>query len=669
MADNTVSSLNTCQNGGTLTPGMPGSGIYTCTCPTGFGGTYCDQACSAGEFGPGCTGTCHCADGGSVCDVMTGVCSSGGCAAGWEGISCQTACTDGTFGQDCTGDCHCASGGSVCDVMTGICSSGGCAAGWRESNCQTACSPGEFGSDCAHTCHCAGGDSVCPADTGVCTSEGCAAGWQGHSCQTACSPSEFGSDCAHTCHCAGGDSVCPADTGVCTSGGCAAGWQGDSCQTDIDECTAGIDNCDTQATCTNTDGSFNCTCNSGYTGDGVTCSDADECYTNADNCHTHATCSNMEGSFNCSCNPGYQGNEQNVVGVPVVGIIVGVVAGVFAIVAVGAVVFYCRDMPLKDIVDQPVAGGATNEAFDPENGRDTSVRGLANLITVEDVQRFLIDNDLQECARAFRENDVDGKALRHLDDAMMKDLVPMVGPRARLKAVLQELNSSEIPQVSSDSPISTLNFWEIPRSSLKLGRQLGRGQFGDVRLGEVRNRGVTSTVAVKTLRDSTSDSDKKDLLGELEILVTVGRHDNIISLVGACTKDGPLMIVVEYAPNGCLRDWLKTNSVDAMRNNSDQFEYDNQPAPVLDLKQLIQFGMDVAAGMSHLAAVQCVHRDLAARNILLGKKLVAKVSDFGLSRDIYESEEYVKTTQTKLPLRWMAYESLFYNVYTTKSDV
>ncbi|XP_078656660.1 fibroblast growth factor receptor 2-like [Branchiostoma floridae x Branchiostoma belcheri] len=325
-----------------------------------------------------------------------------------------------------------------------------------------------------------------------------------------------------------------------------------------------------------------------------------------------------------------------------------------------------RDVPLKDIVDQPVTGDATNEAFDPENGRDTCVSGLTNLTTVEDVQRFLIDNDLQECARAFRENDVDGKALRHLDDAMMKDLVPMVGPRARLKAVLQELNGSEVPQVSSNSPISTLNFWEIPRSSLNLSRRIGRGQFGEVRLGEVRNRGVTTTVAVKTLRDSASDSDKKDLLGELEILVTVGRHDNIISLVGACTKGGPLMIVVEYAPNGCLKDWLKTNSVEAMRNNS---ENQNQPLPVLDLEQLIQFGIDVAAGMSHLAAVQCVHCDLAARNILLGKNLVAKVSDFGLSRDIYESEEYVKTTKTKLPLRWMAYESLFYNVYTTQSDV
>ncbi|XP_066299172.1 uncharacterized protein [Branchiostoma lanceolatum] len=702
------------------------------------------QVCAEGTFGSSCSGTCHCLNGNSYCNHVTGACL-GGCADGWAGSNCQTVsvppqfvqptpadktrklgraliwtckatgdplptitwwhggdkltttsttqtesgvqytqsvfsisavsfndngtyscvasniggfeiatcsltvqeCTSGEFGPGCTGTCHCADGGSVCDVMTGVCSSGGCEAGWKGNDCQTVCTPGEFGPNCTFTCHCASGGSVCDVITGVCSSGGCEAGWKGSSCQTACSLGEFGPNCAHTCHCADGDSACPADTGVCRSGGCAAGWEGGSCQIDVNECD-----------------------------------------TNADNCHIYATCSNTDGSFNCSCNPGYQGNgtsctagipEQKVAGPPLMWVIVGTVAGVIAIGAVGAVVFCCRRMhtnvpkqrsvPLKDIGDHPEELCAKNDTFDPDNCMDTSIsQRLSSLITVADVQTFLMDNGLQECARAFRENDVDGKAIRHLDDAMMKDLVPMVGPRARLKAVLQEFNGprGQNLQVLSESPISALNFWEIPRSSLKLGRRLGRGQFGEVRLGKVRNRGVRTTVAVKTLRDSASDSDKKDLLGELEILVTVGRHDNIISLVGACTKDDPLTIVVEYAPNGCLRDWLKTNSAEAMNS-----EYQNQPDPASDLpmEQLIQFGIDVSAGMSHLAAMQCVHRDLAARNILLGKNLVAKVSDFGLSRDIYESEEYVKTAKSKLPLRWMAYESLFYSVYTTQSDV
>ena len=72
---------------------------------------------------------------------------------------------------------------------------------------------------------------------------------------------------------------------------------------DVDECAAGTHNCDAQATCTNVDGvgEFTCTCNEGYTGDGVTCTDVDECATRADDCAAGATCTNTVGSFTCAC--------------------------------------------------------------------------------------------------------------------------------------------------------------------------------------------------------------------------------------------------------------------------------------------------------------------------------------------------------------------------------
>ena len=54
--------------------------------------------------------------------------------------------------------------------------------------------------------------------------------------------------------------------------------------TDIDECAENKDNCHVNADCTNTLGSFECTCHTGYTGDGVTCTDIDECAENKDNC-------------------------------------------------------------------------------------------------------------------------------------------------------------------------------------------------------------------------------------------------------------------------------------------------------------------------------------------------------------------------------------------------
>ena len=68
-------------------------------------------------------------------------------------------------------------------------------------------------------------------------------------------------------------------------------------------------------------------------------------------------------------------------------------------------------------------------------------------------------------------------------------------------------------------------------------------------------------------------------------------------------------------------------------------------------------------------SLQCVHRDLAARNILVGDDYVMKIADFGLARDIYKDDQYVKNTQGLLPVKWMAPESLFDRVYTEKTDV
>ena len=61
-----------------------------------------------------------------------------------------------------------------------------------------------------------------------------------------------------------------------------------------------------------------------------------------------------------------------------------------------------------------------------------------------------------------------------------------------------------------------------------------------------------------------------------------------------------------------------------------------------------------------------VHRDLACRNVLVGENKVLKISDFGMAR---KEDIYIKTTDEKLPLRWMAVESIVDRVFTTKSDV
>ncbi|KAG8453390.1 hypothetical protein GDO86_000137 [Hymenochirus boettgeri] len=65
----------------------------------------------------------------------------------------------------------------------------------------------------------------------------------------------------------------------------------------------------------------------------------------------------------------------------------------------------------------------------------------------------------------------------------------------------------------------------------------------------------------------------------------------------------------------------------------------------------------------------CIHRDLAARNVLVTEDNVMKIADFGLARDIHNIDYYKKTTNGRLPVKWMAPEALFDRVYTHQSDV
>ena len=85
---------------------------------------------------------------------------------------------------------------------------------------------------------------------------------------------------------------------------------------DVDECTDTLNNCHQNATCMNTDGSFTCSCDSGFSGDGVSCTDIDECVNGDNDCDIplRANCTNLEGSYDCYCRTGYTGDGRNCTG-------------------------------------------------------------------------------------------------------------------------------------------------------------------------------------------------------------------------------------------------------------------------------------------------------------------------------------------------------------------
>lgn len=68
-------------------------------------------------------------------------------------------------------------------------------------------------------------------------------------------------------------------------------------------------------------------------------------------------------------------------------------------------------------------------------------------------------------------------------------------------------------------------------------------------------------------------------------------------------------------------------------------------------------------------STKLLHLDLAARNILLADNFIVKICDFGLSKDVYFDDMYVKKGYGKLPIKWMAYESIADHLFTAKSDV
>ncbi|NXC39013.1 CSF1R factor, partial [Penelope pileata] len=274
--------------------------------------------------------------------------------------------------------------------------------------------------------------------------------------------------------------------------------------------------------------------------------------------------------------------------------------------------------------------------------------------------------------------------------------------------------------------------WEFPRNNLQFGKTLGAGAFGKVVEATAFGLGKEDSVlkvAVKMLKSSADTDEQEALMSELKIMSHLGHHENIVNLLGACTYGGPILVITEYCRYGDLLNFLRkkaefiiiqysaldtsldsaadyknidlekkyirsdsgfasqgletyvemrpisssssasSDSAQARGKSSEEEDETREDLRPLDLSDLLQFSSQVAQGMAFLASKNCIHRDLAARNVLVSDGRVAKICDFGLARDIMNDSNYVVKGNARLPVKWMAPESIFDCIYTVQSDV
>ncbi|CAI4229360.1 unnamed protein product [Auanema sp. JU1783] len=227
--------------------------------------------------------------------------------------------------------------------------------------------------------------------------------------------------------------------------------------------------------------------------------------------------------------------------------------------------------------------------------------------------------------------------------------------------------------------------WEIEKSKLVVceNEMIGSGAFANVYLGHlygeiplVKRSGNTLRidiqqesgtehyqVAVKRLPPHATSDSRVDFKHEIRFMKSLGYHPHILSLLGVVTSVNSL-IVVEFCESGDLLSYIRKQKdvfLESLKNPESDVKC------LLTMKHLLSIAWQIADGLHYLASLNYIHRDIAARNVLLTKYMSAKIGDFGLCRSMETSMYTAKGG--RLPIKWMAIESLRYYEYSAKSDV
>ncbi|XP_057388254.1 focal adhesion kinase 1 isoform X6 [Balaenoptera acutorostrata] len=223
------------------------------------------------------------------------------------------------------------------------------------------------------------------------------------------------------------------------------------------------------------------------------------------------------------------------------------------------------------------------------------------------------------------------------------------GVRTHAVSVSETDDYAEIIDEEDTYTMPSTRDYEIQRERIELGRCIGEGQFGDVHQGAYTSpENPALAVAIKTCKNCTSDSVREKFLQEA-LTMRQFDHPHVVKLVGVITEN-PVWIIMELCTLGELRSFLQVRKYS------------------LDLASLILYAYQLSTALAYLESKRFVHRDIAARNVLVSSNDCVKLGDFGLSRYM-EDSTYYKASKGKLPIKWMAPESINFRRFTSASDV
>eukprot|EP00058_Branchiostoma_floridae_P028303 XP_002613794.1 hypothetical protein BRAFLDRAFT_85335 [Branchiostoma floridae] len=208
----------------------------------------------------------------------------------------------------------------------------------------------------------------------------------------------------------------------------------------------------------------------------------------------------------------------------------------------------------------------------------------------------------------------------------------------------------------------------LDRLHIDMSHVIGRGAFAKVFKGTLIEKGREEQVAIKTIKENATEEETKLFYEEIGIVIDIGSHGNVLRMRGCCTTHDPSrpLLVMEYMPYGNLLNFLE--KCKEVRNGAAC----DDPMYLLEEKMKYQIGSQVAGGMQYICKQKYIHGDLAARNILVskGQTIVVKISDFGLTADIYQKGYKRQDPDQLVPYKWISLERLQVNGRCTeKSDV